>query len=318
VAGVGNAPSPNPKDMLDGPDCEAVSMPNGEPAEMIVNTTMSDGLQQTSSTPFFRTDSMYFLLGHYRLLLIVSALVGLISFFMARVTPEFLSVAYLRIDPDTSKTATALMHSAPVTDKVFSHFADIGDTPEARRRFVDSHVTLVPLAPNLFRFGVSYRDAKSAQLMSSLMLAAWLEMTKPSQQMREILQANLARAEQEAQTVDQLITQLRKEATTLVLPNSLPGELATPISNLITKRDQALVTAQNIRNQLRGVSPDAIAVPPDLPIEIKSKPWAISLVAALLTLLILISGLLIGRYFSLSLDRIEGGRWRGKRPLAQT
>jgi hypothetical protein len=287
---------------------------------MTESTAMRDDPEPASSSPFFQADNIYFLLDHYRLLLIVPALVGLISFFGAIKTPEYLSLSYLSIDAETSRTAIALMHSAPVTGKVFPHFAETGDTPEARRRFVDSHVTLVPLTPNLFRFGVSYRDPKSAQLMSSQMLAAWLEMTKPQQEIRETLQANLARTELEAQTVDQLITQLRKEATTLVSPNSLPGELATPISNLITKRDQALVIAQNIRNQLRGVSPDAIAVPPDLPIEPKNEPWIVGLVAALLTLFILISGLFIGRYlgFSFGRSKTQGALWREKRRLAQT
>jgi hypothetical protein len=293
---------------------------NGEPAEMIESTATRDDPERASSSPFFRADNVYFLLDHYRLLLIVPALVGLIAFFSAVRSPEYLSLAYLNIDTDTSRAVVALMHSSPITDSVFPHFPGTGETPEARRRFVDSHVTLIPLAPNLFRFGVSYRDAKSVQLMSSQMLAAWLDMTKPRGEMREILQANLARAEQEAQTVDQLITQLRKEAATLVSPNSLTGELATPISNLIAKRDQAVVTVQNLRNQLRGVSPDVIAVPPDLPIEIKNEPWTNGFIAALLTLLILIGGLFIGRYLGFSLRRpnTQGGLWRAKRPLTQT
>jgi len=228
-------------------------------------------------------------------------------------------VAYLRLDTDTAKSALALMHSSPVAEKVLRKFPPAGETPEARRRFIDSHVALVLVAPNLYRLGVSYSDPKDAQVIATELVNAWLDMTKPPADMRQTLEANLQRAEQEAKTTSDLIERLLKETASLVSPNSLPGELATPISNLITKRDQSLVAAQNIRNQLRGVSRDSIAVPPDVPVEPQYQASAVGLIATLLSIPLFIGILLIGRYLGLDkklqMSRL-GSRYRTKSSAA--
>lgn len=268
----------------------------GEPAEMTHSTAMHDRSDFTSE-PVFRPELLSLLFRNYRLMVIVPVLIGLGVFLFTKNTPrDYLSVAYLRLDADTARSALALMHSSPVAEKVLTKFPAAGETPEARRRFVDSHVTLVLVAPNLYRLGVSYRDPKDAQVMGTELVNAWLDMTRPPPDLRQTLEANLHRAEQEAKTTSDLIERLLKETTTLVSPNSLPGELATPISNLVTKRDQSLVLAQNLRNQLRGVSRDSIAVPPDLPVEPQYQASVVGLVAAILAVPLLVGLLLIGRY----------------------
>jgi LPS O-antigen subunit length determinant protein (WzzB/FepE family) len=50
-----------------------------------------------------------------------------------------------------------------------------------------------------------------------------------------------------------------------LVTQSLQGELATPIMNLIEKRDNNLQALTNLRNSLNGVSTDVVFGPPDLP-----------------------------------------------------
>jgi hypothetical protein len=120
-------------------------------------------------------------------------------------------------------------------------------------------------ASRLYRLEVGHRAPETAQAINSQLIEAWMATTKPPPRERANLEAELERNKVAAASNTALIEQLRKEATSLVAPNSMAGEIATPISSLIAKRDQNLATVAVLEGKLAGVTPDAIALPPHLP-----------------------------------------------------
>lgn len=153
---------------------------------------------------------------------------------------------------------------------------------------------------------IAHWDPQSAQTINSQLIEAWLNTTLPPPGERANLEAELERNRIAAASNTALIQQLQKEATTLVTPNSISGEIATPISSLISKRDLNLATMVTLQNKLAGLTRDVIAMPPHLPREPglpKKKAIAIlSGIAAFPGLLIII---LLGRRFAPGRSALE-------------
>jgi hypothetical protein len=214
------------------------------------------------------------IMANVKLLLLGPAVAGLVAFGIASFLPKwYTSVSYLNLDESGARAVDARMRSTPVLDKVLAGFNPPQDTLEARRRAVEENRRIVVAAgdvqktSNLFRLEYSDKNPLIAQKVNSLLIEAWLESTKPPPEKRSQIEAEIERIDTQTKSISALIDRLDKDAPSLVIQNSVQGELATPILGLITKRDQNLSTLINLRSLLNGVSRDAIFGNPDLPQE---------------------------------------------------
>ena len=244
---------------------------------------------------------------HYWLLLLGPILVGLIAYAIASAVPgKYTSTAYLRIDRAMARSLEAIMTSPAEADKILSKYPETGSSTEARVRYIYDNLWLTDIEPQgdrqtirLFRLDIAHWDPKVAQAINSQLIDAWMKTTLPPPNERANLEADLERNKIAAASNTALIQQLQKEATTLVAPNSISGEIATPISSLITKRDQNLAAIVTLQNKLAGVTHDAIAIPPHLPGEPSvPKVKAIALLSGIAAIPILLIVILLGRRFA--------------------
>lgn len=243
---------------------------------------------------------------HIRLLLLGPLIVGLVAYGIAALMPkEYTSTAYLRLDGPTTRSAQTLMHSSQIAERALSKYPAAGKTPEARQRFLNRNLHVVDTSPDTdakvaryVRVELSASEPHTAQSIASALIDAWFDATKPGPVARAALESELSRVNGEAAADSALIDRLQKEATNLVMPNSREGELATPISNLIVKRDHELASVIDIQTQLAGVSRDVIASPPDVPVE---PSWpdeiVIAILAAIAAVPLLLAVILLGRFF---------------------
>ncbi len=243
------------------------------------------------------------ILDNLKLLLLGPLIVALFAFGIANLLPKwYTSVVYLNLDEAGAREADVLMRSAPVLDKVLSEFKTLQDTLEARRRFLDGNRRIV-VAPGdiqktskLFRMEYSDRDPRLAQKVNSLFVEAWLESTRPPAEKRKMIEAEIERKDLRSKSISQLIDRLQKDATSLVA-QSLQGELATPIMNLIEKRDQDLESLVTLRNSLNGLSRDVVFGTPDLPEEPSwPKKGMITILAGFVTGLLLLMFVILRRF----------------------
>jgi hypothetical protein len=209
-----------------------------------------------------------------KLLLVGPAIAALIAFAVASAIPKwYTSVVYLNLDETAARVADARMRSNPVLDKVLSEYTPPKSTLEARRQYLEENRRIVVAAgetqktSKLFRMEYTDTSPQVAQKVNSLLIAAWLESTKPAPNSRQNLEAEIDRVDTQAKSITELIERLQKDAPSLVNQQSMQGELATPIIGLITKRDQNLATLIGLRNSLNGISRDVVFGQPDLPEE---------------------------------------------------
>jgi hypothetical protein len=244
---------------------------------------------------------------HYWLLLLGPIAVALLAYAItAAIAPKYVSTAFLRIDRAMARSLEGIMSSPGEADKVLAKYPETGNNPEARVRYLSENMWLTDLEPQadrqivrLFRLEVAHWDPQAAQAINSQMIDTWLETTVPPPRERANLQADLDRNQVAAAANTALIEQLQKEATTLVTPNSMAGEIATPISTLIAKRDQTLSVIATLRNKLGGLTRDVIVTPPHLPRE-PSLPRrkAIAALSGLVSIPAFLILILLGRHFA--------------------
>jgi hypothetical protein len=235
-------------------------------------------------------------LENLKLLLVGPVVVGVIAFGIASALPKwYTSTAYLSLDEAGARAADSLMRSTPVLDKVLAKLDAPRDGFEARYKSLDSNRRIVVApgeiqnASKLFRLEYSDRDPRAAQKINSLFVDAWLDSTKPPPKKRRVIEAEIERRELQAKSISQLLDRLQKDATSLVT-QSQQGELATPMMNLIEKRDENLEALVSLRESLNGLSSDVVFGPPDLPGEPSWPKKAIITILAVIvsTLLLLV------------------------------
>ena len=244
---------------------------------------------------------------HYPLLLLGPLFVALAAYIVAATLPsKYTSVAYLRMDRATARSVEALMTSPELGGKVLSKYPDIANSPEGHVRYLTQNLALRDIEPlgdrgsvRLFRLEFTHHIPREAQAISAQLIDAWLETTRPGPFERANIEGELKRNKIAADSNSALIAQLQKEATSLVMPNSLPGEIATPISGLINARDKNLGAITELEKRLAGISRDVIVAQPHLPVD-PSRPqkralailWGVGAIPVFLALI------LLGRFFA--------------------
>jgi hypothetical protein len=245
-----------------------------------------------------------------KLLLLGPVIAAIIAFAVLSALPKwYTSVVYLALDESGARVADARMRSTPVLDKVLAGFNAPQDTLEARRRFIEDSRRIVVAAgetqktSNLFRMEYTDRIPLVAQKVNSLLIEAWLESTRPPPNTRATIEAEIARTDAQVNSISQLIDRLQKDAPSLLVTQSLQGELATPILGLITKRDQNLAALITLKNSLNGISHDVVFGTPDLPEEPSwPKRGIITILAGSVTGLLLLMFAIFRRF-----DRLGSG-----------
>lgn len=242
------------------------------------------------------------------LVLIISPLFVILATYLllGLLPPTYTSLAYLRIDRPTARSMEAIMTSPAIADNVLSGKPGTGDTPESRVKYLSRNLRIFDVEPQadsnsvrLFRVGLTSEDPLAAQQINSELIDAWIKTTLPGPIKRGRLEAEIARYLEMEKTTDRLINKLQSEASTLILPNSLPGELATPIYSLIEKRDASISAINDMRIQLTGLSRDIIVIPPHLPGDPSGpKKAIISVLAGLAAIPLFLALVLFGRFLA--------------------
>jgi uncharacterized protein involved in exopolysaccharide biosynthesis len=240
---------------------------------------------------------------NFKLLLFGPVVVGVIAFGIASALPKwYTSTAYLSLDEAGARAADSLMRSTPVLDKVLAKL-DMPHEAKAQRKSLDGvrRIIVAPgeiqTASKLFRLEYSDRDPRAAQKINSLFIDAWLDSTKPAPEKRRAIEAEIDRRESQLKSISQLVDRLQKDAPSLVT-QSQQGELATPIMNLIEKRDQNAEALITLRSSLNGISPDVVFGPPDLPVEASwPKKAIITILAAVVSALLLLVFVILRRFW---------------------
>jgi hypothetical protein len=210
-----------------------------------------------------------------KLLVVAPIVAGALAFGVASFLPKtYTSVATLKLDDAGARTADAYVRSPVVLDVVLKAFPDLpGATPEERRRHLNETIRWEVASGEsrrtaaIFYLLVEDRIPARAQAVATALLDTWLELTKPRPDARVRLEEQLTRTQAQLKSADELLRSLQSQAPSLVIPNSLAGELATSLTKLMERRDHLTEMMVKIRFELTGVSRDFILAPPSLPVE---------------------------------------------------
>jgi hypothetical protein len=233
---------------------------------------------------------------YWVLLLAGPILVGAITYFVTRLQPgEFVSVAFLQLERPADRVASALISSGTLVEKAALLAKSASPRPTVRALLIDTDPLIG--APHLFRLEVAAAEPAAAQALANGLIDAWLEATRPGENDRAVIERQVQALRQAAAADDGLLKRLQAEATTLVLPNSMGGELATPLSRLMERRDAGLSRATDLERKMSGLTRDVVVEGPSLPRDavIPSAPGR-AILAAIVTLPLLLAFVLVMRF----------------------
>jgi hypothetical protein len=273
----------------------------------MIRTVSKEGTQAAERDRIFSQELVMAFLDHIPLMVIGPPVIAVLAYLvLVGLAPgAYTSTSILRLDRATARVMQGVMTSPIIADRVLSRYSGAPANIEGRARYVAKNLSIVESDPGerqgdrIYRMEFKYPDARAAQSISSDLIDAWLTTTVPGPNEQKNLQAELERLKLSVATNSKLIEQLRGEATTLLSPNSMPGELATPISALIAKRDQSLATMVGVESRLAGLSRDVIVLPPDLPqtAEVSGKR-GLTILAGFAGAVLLFTLVLLGRYYA--------------------
>jgi len=273
----------------------------------MIRTTSKEGTQSAEGEKVFNQELVGAFRDHLPLMLIGPALVASLTYVLLLFQPgTYVSTTILRVDRPTARAIQAVMTTPVMADRVLSKYPGSPAGREARAKFISGNLNFAEIdsgdrpGERMYRMEVSHRNAQSAQSISSDLIDTWLETTVPVATERKTLEAELERVTLSVATYSQLIERLQREATTLLSPNSMAGELATPITALITKRDQGQATIVTLQNKLAGTARDAVIIlPADLPqTAVYPAKRGTVLLAGFAAIPLLFTLVILGRYFA--------------------
>lgn len=279
--------------------------------------------EQNGKEKVFSQELVLAVAGHLPLLIIGPLVAALVVYIAASQVPSlYRSSALLRIDRSAARSLEAFVTTPPVANQILTKYDDGGRTPETRATFLSQYFRVADPEPTserpgdrLYRLDLEASTPQNAQSIATDLIHAWLASTPPQGSTRSYLEAELERNKLSAAANSKLIDDLQRETTTLITPNSLSGELATPISTLITKRDQSLASVNSIDSRLKGVTADVIVVPPHLPQDpIPTRARVIALLYAIAAFPALLALILLGRYFAPGLSPYQVLSRRFRKP----
>jgi hypothetical protein len=232
-------------------------------------------------------------LSRWKLISFATVLAGAMTYGAVWLQPRYTSYALLSMDESHARFAESIMRSAAATETVLTRFSDVGRTLEERKRYLEKYLTMKFVGsgrtPTLYEMQLTHRNPATARQMASDLIDRWLEFTKPGPAKKTELEADLARDEAMADELTSLIGRLKGESESLVYPNNLQGEIATPIHDLMEKREEAYKVIAKTKAQLEGTPRDVVLVPPSLPAERNSSAGVAALKLACMVLLAMLA-----------------------------
>jgi hypothetical protein len=239
-------------------------------------------------------DAVLILLRHWKWLVLVPLLAGIASYvFMSTTVPKryISSTTFLMLNEAAARSAESFILSPAVLDVAIQAHPDLpGETMSQKRRILAGRIRwfVTPgdsrKTANIFYMTVEDNLPSRAQSVAKALIEQWLVLTKPRPDAKIRLEAELERVEMRIQEADLLLQRLSGETKSVVAPNTLQGEFATPIEKLRENRFLLFQQGQKLRVDLAGGSRDAILTQPDLSIEptyTKTGPVGMSMLAAL-------------------------------------
>jgi len=214
----------------------------------------------------------------WRLLVAGSLLVGLFGVTGGLLWPKiYTSTTTLQTNEAGARSAAEIIGSPAVLNNILTKYPDLpGATIDEQRERLALRIRF-EVSPgetrrtaNLFYLRVEDRDPVRAQSISNIALDTLFELVKPRGRDRAVLEERLARFEGELEKSDEVIKRIEVEATSLIMPNSLQGEVATSIAGLRDKREKLAEEVSKIRRELRGApTRDIVLTAPSLPVEFR-------------------------------------------------
>jgi hypothetical protein len=191
--------------------------------------------------------------------IIVAAIAGGAAYLYLQSLPRtYTSVATIITDDATAQKAAAYMKSIAVATEVARRFPEqsvafrwVTTSGEPRR------------TASLFNFRVTERTPERAQAAGNVLLDAWLELTKPRPEYKNLLLQDLERSKSEMKLASDLIQQIQSE-----VPRQASHPMLDPAATLpalLTRRDTLNQTIRRIERELRGIDSDVILTKPNLP-----------------------------------------------------
>lgn len=230
-------------------------------------------MQKFSLKDYRDSDNLIlFLFSQWKSFVFGSVAVALVAIAGASVWPKtYSSFSVVAVTDAQARTAESLINTPRILDALISKFPDLeGGSLEGKRRQLSASMNWrAPPGENrrtttLFYFSVEGQNPALAQQVNGAALDAWLELTKPGPVTRRRLEDQLERVELQLRDANTLIAKLEAEAPAILAPNSLQGELATPLSSLRTRRDLMIEEAVKLRQQLLGSPPRPHHKPTDV------------------------------------------------------
>lgn len=191
-----------------------------------------------------------------------------------RAPSSYNSSALLALSAEQAAAAESITRSPVVIDTIASKFPALQrETPEATRRKINERISWDAtesqrkLKATLFELNVEDSDPSRAQTTANMLIDSWLELTKPKPITRARIEVEIGRLEQQLKETMVLQEKLQSEAKSLLVPNSLQGELAGPLVRLLSEREGLVSRLAEKTGALHGVSREIVVSPPTLPIE---------------------------------------------------
>jgi hypothetical protein len=238
-----------------------------------------------------------------RMLVLGPLLAGLCAVGIGFLLPHtYTSSASLGLNESGARNAETLMRSPAVLDDVLRKFPELrGSTPEERLSRLNNKFRWVTVQGEsrktaaVFNLEVENEVPARAQAINAELINNWIELTKPRLDAKLRLEALIGRTELQLESVSGLIKQLESESVKqLLMPNSLQGEVATPLLALRVQRDRHIESLVASRLALLGTSRDVILSPPSLPVEVTwPRKGALGTIAAIVSGLLLLSYVLL-------------------------
>lgn len=261
-----------------------------------------------SERSFYQQELIAAIGKYYYILIVGPIIVAITAYFLAGLLPpKYSSIAFLRIDKADSRTLESAMQMPTLLDGVLNEFPEAGDTPEKRLEFVAKNLRITDSEPQgdrgtirPYRIQFTFSDPAGAQKIASDLIDAWLATTIPGPDRISILEGEIARYELVAKSASDLLDRIQREATTIVMPDSITGEIATPIVSLITRRDDSLAAVSRLNREMQGVSRDVIVAPPHLPAEPIRRQSTYAILAFLASIPLFLALVMFGRFFARS------------------
>lgn len=248
--------------------------------------------------------SLDILQNYWLIFALAPVVAGLLTYTFISILPgHYTSIAYLRINRTMARSAEALMRSPDIAGKALKDDPTIRQTAESQIRYLDKYLKITdinasndPQIFDIYRLSLTHPNATRAQKIASRLITAWLATTGPGPIERKNIEDEIALDKNSIDSTSKLIERLQGEANHLLAPNSWTGELATPLSALMTKRAETTAKINQLERRLIGVTRDVIVSEPHLPQEPASLGrTSLSVLAALTISPLILIVMLFGR-----------------------